>query len=234
MVVALPSGVDGASWWALALSTDDERLLAGLHRRDEDAFRELLERYDPLLRRVARRFVSSDTAAAEAVSDTWVAVVRGIDRFEGRSSLRTWLVRVLTNQAIDRGVRESRQVPTADLDGSSSFEDDHGGFAPGAFRPPDAPVWPGHWASPPVDWATLPAERLEGAELLDQVRAAAAALPERQRLVFVLRDVEGWSAAEVADALELTEGNQRLLLHRARGKVRAALDAYLSDGEVAR
>ncbi|MFN8017132.1 MAG: RNA polymerase sigma factor [Acidimicrobiales bacterium] len=218
----------------MPLSPDDERLLAGLHRRDEDAFRELLDRYDPLLRRVARRFVSSDTAAAEAVADTWVAVVRGIDRFEGRSSLRTWLVRVLTNQAIDRGVRESRQVPTAGLAEPGTYEEDHGGFAAAAFRPADAPAWPGHWASAPIDWATLPAERLEGAELLDQVRAAAAALPERQRLVFVLRDVEGWSSAEVAEALELTEGNQRLLLHRARGKVRAALDAYLASAEVAR
>lgn len=229
MTVVISLASRPASWWPVPLSPDDERLLAGLRQRDEAAFGELLDRYDQLLRRVARRFVSTDSAADDAVADTWVAVVSGIDRFEGRSSLRTWLVRVLSNQAIDRGVRDARQVPTAGLGDEPSFDDDHGGFPAAAFRP-DIDRWPGHWATLPADWSTQPAERFDGTELVDQVRAAVALLPERQRQVFVLRDVEGWSAGEVAEALDLTEVNQRVLLHRARGRVRVALDRYLSGG----
>lgn len=201
---------------------DDVEFVERLKRRDESAFRELLDRYDPMLRRIARRFVQSEAAVDEAVSDTWIGVIRGIDRFEGRSSFRTWLVRVLSNTAIDRGVRESRQIPT-------DFADEHAGFSADMFAPADDPEWPGHWRSSVTDWSTAPSERLDANELFDQLRVALDGLPERQRCVYVLRDVEGWSSSEVAHALDLTEVNQRVLLHRARGRVRAHIDSYLTS-----
>lgn len=204
---------------------DEVEFVERLKERDEHAFRELLDRYDSMLRRIAWRFVNSEAAVDEAVAETWVGVVRGIDRFEGRSSLRTWLVRVLSNTAIDRGVREARQVPT-------DFAEQHGGFPADHFAPPTAGEWPGHWSTSVRDWSTLPGESLQARELHDELREAIGRLPVRQRCVYVLRDVEGWSAGEVASALDLTEVNQRVLLHRARGRVRADIDRYLAEAVV--
>ena len=207
---------------------DDAALVAGLRAGDEMAFAELLERFDVLLRRVARRFVSTDAVAQEVVGDTWVAVIRGIDRFEGRSSLKTWLVRILSNQAMTRGAREARQLPFSSL-GPSVDADERGGFEANRFRASDDAQWPRHWASDVGDWGRQPIDHTLDAELADRVRLAVADLPEQQRIVFTLRDIEGWTSAEVIDALQITEGNQRVLLHRGRGRVREALGRYFDE-----
>jgi RNA polymerase sigma-70 factor (ECF subfamily) len=201
---------------------DDAAVVAALRAGDEAAFVRLVETLDPLLRRIARQYVSSDAAAADVVGDTWLAVVKGLDRFEGRSSLRTWIVRILMNQARTRGVRDQRSVPFSSVGG---VDEDHAGFDPDRFQA-DGPL-AGAWSRPPADWSTVPADRLEAAETRALVQAAIDGLPDPQRAVIMLRDVEGWSAAEVCDALGLTDGNQRVLLHRARGAVRRALAEYL-------
>ncbi len=206
-----------------AASSDDLALVEALRAGDEAAFTKLVRAYDPMLRRIARNYVATDAIAGEVVQDTWLAVVEGLDRFEGRSSLRTWIVRILMNQARTRGVREKRSTPFASIAG----EDDPGGFDPDRFVRSGGGAR--SWLQPPADWASLPADRLEAAETRDVVRMAIAMLPEQQQLVITLRDVEGWTSAEVRDALELSEVNQRVLLHRARGVVRRALDSYLES-----
>lgn len=204
---------------------DDGALVAALRQGDEVAFGWLLDRYDRSLRCLARTFVSTPAAADEVVQETWLAVVEGIDRFEGRAALKTWLHRILVNRARTRGTRDKRSVPF------SSLADDGLGptFPPDRFLPPDDPRWPGHWAVPPTPWDELPADRLEAVETLRVVRAAIAALPQPHRTVITLRDVEGWSAPEVCAVLDLTAGNQRVVLHRARARVRAAIEAHLTE-----
>jgi len=209
------------------LFADDATLIAGLQARDEAAFAFLLDRYHALLLRVARRFVSSDAVAEEVVSETWVGVIRGIDRFEGRSSVKTWLVRILSNQAITRGVREARSVPVSTL---AAPEERHGGFDVDDFA--TGGRYPGHWreSGTVARWGSEPMDSTLARELRDVIGRATSSLPDAQREVFTLRDVEGWTSTEVADALEITAGNQRVLLHRARTRVRIEIDDYLALG----
>jgi RNA polymerase sigma-70 factor, ECF subfamily len=209
------------------LSPDDRRLVAGLRAGDEASFEELIERYHPALVRLAMSFVSSRAVAEDVAQDAWLGVLRGIDRFEGRSSLRTWLFRILVNTAKTRGVRESRSIPFAALGG----RDDEGGPAvdPGRFLPADDPAFPGAWASPPRSWEGVPEAELLGRETLDVIDGAIDRLPPAQRQVIRLRDIDGLSAREVSDLLELSDANERVLLHRARSKVRRALEEYLSE-----
>jgi RNA polymerase sigma-70 factor (ECF subfamily) len=178
---------------------DDRTLVAALRGGDEAAFALLFDRHDRALRRLARTFVATQAAADEVVQETWLAVVEGIDRFEGRSSLRTWITRILMNRARTRGVRDKRSVPF------SSVADPT--FPPDRFLPP---------------------EQVEARETLDRVQAAIEDLPSLHRRVITLRDVDGWSPHEVCAVLDLTPGNQRVVLHRARARVRAALEAYLT------
>ncbi len=203
----------------------DELLVAGLRAGDEDAFAELLDRYDALLRRLARRFVASGAVADDVVGETWLAVVRGIDRFEGRSSLKTWLVRIMSNQAMTGWAREARTVPVSSLVGDGA----PGGFDRSLFE--RGGRWSGHWLSQGWvdDWSRAPLDGVLAVELRAVIEHETARLPASQRAVFTLHDIEGWSSAEVADALQLTEGYQRVLLHRARSRVRAALDRYLAS-----
>jgi RNA polymerase sigma-70 factor (ECF subfamily) len=203
--------------------SDDAVLVAALRAGDEAAFAWLVDRYDAMLRRLARNYVSSAAVAGEVVQDTWLAVLLGIDRFEGRSSLKTWLFRILMNKARTRGVREHRSVPV-----SSIADDDYDtpGFGPHRFRPADDPEAAGHWSSLPLRWEDQPQERLASREVLDRVQDAIAALPANLRQVLVLRDIEGWSSGEVCDVLSLSPSNQRVLLHRARAKVRGDLESY--------
>jgi RNA polymerase sigma-70 factor (ECF subfamily) len=207
----------------------DAPLLDGLRARDEAAFAELVDRYGPSMLRVARMHVRDRAVAEEVVQETWLAVLDGIDRFEGRSSLKTWLFTILTNRAKTRAVRERRTVPVSALAANEA-----GGSEPAVdperFVDAAAERFASSWSAPPPTWSTLPEERLLSQETLARVAAAIEDLPEAQREVIRLRDVEGWSAAEVAAALEITDGNQRVLLHRARSKVRAALESYLEDG----
>jgi RNA polymerase sigma-70 factor (ECF subfamily) len=204
---------------------DDARLLQRLLAGDEDAFMRLVERYGPAMLRVATSLVRSRSVAEEVVQDTWVAVLRGIERFEGRSSLKTWLFRILVNRARSQYAREARSVPVSAL----AAPDDEGGDGDLLDGLDPQTGW---WIASPRPWSDCPVERLLSAETDACVRAAIAALPAAQRRVIELRDVEGWSAAEVCDLLELSEGNQRVLLHRARTKVRRALDAHLAAAEL--
>lgn len=187
----------------------------------------LVDLLNPSMLRVARAHVSSQAVAEEVVQDAWLGALRGLDRFEGRSSVKTWLFSIVINQAKARGVREQRTVPFASLvrqetDGSFSAVD------PSRFHPASDERLPGHWASPPTRWDELPADRLETLETLDLIHATISELPPAQRLVITLRDIEGCDSAEVCAALELTQTNQRVLLHRARSRVRAALESHLA------
>ena len=199
----------------------DEQILAALKRGDERAFCQLVERHQGLMLRVARRYVRSAAVAEEVVQETWLGVINGLDRFEGRASLKTWIFRILTNRALSRAEREGRMVPFSSLAG-----DDEPAVDPDRFRP-EGDRWPGGWKSFPSSWDALPEERLLARETLALVGEAIAGLPERQYLVIQMRDIEGWSAAEVCQALAISEANQRVLLHRARSKVRRCLEAYL-------
>jgi len=206
----------------------DARLLEALRRGDEDAFRDLVREHTPFLMRLVMMHVPSRAIAEEVVGDTWEAVLKGLDRFEGRSSLRTWIASIALNKARTRGTREGRIVPFALL--RRRYEEgggpavDHDRFQ---GRRGERPGW---WASPPAAWEE-PERQLEAAETRDVMLRAIRDLPPRQREVIALRDLAGWDAAEVCNALDLTETNQRVLLHRARSKVRAALEEHLEPNE---
>jgi RNA polymerase sigma-70 factor (ECF subfamily) len=203
---------------------DDAVVVAALRRGDEAVFTELVNAYSTPLLRVAQDFVRTRAVAEEVVQETWLAVLNGIDRFEGRSSLKTWLYRILVNKAKTRGVREARTVPFSAFD----VEGEEPAVPENRFRAPDN-QWPGHWASPPRALDTVPEERLLGREARERIAEALTTLPDTQRIVVTLRDVAGWDSDEVCDALELSEGNQRVLLHRGRAKLRAALEQYLEE-----
>lgn len=207
-------------------SPDELRLIAALRERDESAFAELIERYHSSLVRLAMSFVSSRAVAEEVAQEAWLGVLKGIDRFEGRSSLRTWIYRILTNTAKTRAQREARSIPFASLGG----DDDEPAVDPGRFLPA-GDRGAGHWTSFPQRWDELPESRLLSVETRSVIDRAIEQLPPTQRQVIRLRDVQGFSSAEVCDLLELSEANQRVLLHRARSKVRRALEAYLSEDE---
>jgi RNA polymerase sigma-70 factor (ECF subfamily) len=205
------------------LTPADARLVDGLRRKDESAFADLMRMYGAAMLRVAQMYVSSRAVAEEVVSEAWLAVLNGIDRFEGRSSLKTWLFRIVANTAKTRGVREARTIPLSALggdEGESAVDVDRF-FGPGAR-------FPGHWSAPPQTWAGAPEERLIADETLGVIERAIEQLPPLQAAVITMRDVEGFSADEVRNALDISETNQRVLLHRARSKVRRALEEYLA------
>jgi len=202
-------------------SPAESQLLEALRAGDEAAFAELVRSYHASLLRVARIFVSSRAAAEEVVQETWEAVLKGIDRFEGRSSLKTWIFSILANRAKTKAKRERRTIPFSELEPTRVPE---AALGPERFRGADDPRWPGHRAVPPQPW---PEDRLLAGETRQRLAGAIEELPPSQRAVISLRDVEGWSAEEVCNALDLTETNQRVLLHRARSKVRKALEDYL-------
>jgi RNA polymerase sigma-70 factor (ECF subfamily) len=198
---------------------DDHVLVERLRNRDERAFMELVDRYGASMLRVAMSFVRSRAVAEEVVQDAWIGVLRGIDRFEGRSSLKTWIFRILVNNAKTRGEREARSVPFTAVVDEPAVE-------PERFLGADHPLFPGGWSSPPQSW---PEEKLEAREVRDVIDDVVAELPLQQRQVITLRDVLGFDAEETCNALGLTEVNQRVLLHRARSRVRRALERYMES-----
>ena len=204
----------------------DAELIAALRAGDENAFGELVERLHPSLVRVARLYVSSDAVAQEVAQETWLGVLNGLDRFEERSSLKTWIFRILTNVAKTRGMREGRSVPFSAAGGA---DDDEAAVDPDRFIPAEAERAPRHWAIPPAIWSTEPDERLLAGEVRELIFRTIETLPPNQRAAIVLRDVEGWSADEVRNELGVGETNQRVLLHRARSRVRQALEDYFRD-----
>jgi RNA polymerase sigma-70 factor (ECF subfamily) len=222
--VAEPSEIPREA--APPLAEADRLLLERLRAGDEDAFMELVRRYSASMLRVARMYVPSQAVAEEVVQETWLGVLRGLDRFEGRSSLKTWVFRILVNTAKTRAQREGRTIPFSALQDASRIPEPS--VEPERFLPDDHPSDPGGWSAPP---RALPEERLLAAETRDMIAAAIDALPASQRAVISLRDVEGWSSDEVRNALDISEVNQRVLLHRARSRVRRALEDYLAPPE---
>jgi RNA polymerase sigma-70 factor (ECF subfamily) len=196
----------------------DDVLVPRLRAGDGAAFRDVVACYHPTMVRVAETYVPSRAVAEEVVQDTWIAVMRGLGGFERRSSLKTWMFRILANQARTRGERERRTVPMSSL---AAELDDEPSVSPERFR---GPPGRGHWAEPPERWSDQPEARVLSGATFEVVAQTVMALPENQRRVIVLRDIEEWSSEEVCDLLDLSEVNQRVLLHRARSRVRAALE----------
>ena len=200
---------------------DDPELLSRLRHGDEATFAGVVRGWSPMMLRVARGHLSTDASCEEVVQETWMAVIRGLDGFEGRSSLRTWVFRILTNLAKTRGVREARTVPMSAADGTGPTVD------PDRFRPASDEL-PHNWTpvGAPVAWQPGPEQAAVAAETRRLLGAALQDLPDRQREVVTLRDVHGLSSDEVCAALDLTAANQRVLLHRGRARLRAVLEDY--------
>ena len=207
-----------------ALEEEEERLLAALRAGDEGAFTRLVGRYHGSLIRTVMAYVRDRDVAEEVVQETWIAVVKGLDRFEGRSSLGTWIFRIATYQARSRGQRERRTIPLSVLDSGP----EEPSVDPGRFRGPDDP-WAGGWLSPPANWGPDASERLLARETQQVIASTLGDLPETQRTVMSLRDIQGWSSDEVCEALDISPGNQRVLLHRARSRVRGAIERYVAQ-----
>jgi len=210
----------GCGIWGMIDIGEEARLVEALRRGDEQVFMALVDRYQASLLKVALVFLGNPSTAEEVVQEAWVGVLQGLTRFEGRSSLKTWIFGILMNVIRKRRDHDGRLPPTA------AFDDDLGSG--------EAAVEPGrfgstrHWSVPPASWAGLPEARLLSRETVAQVRAAITALPANQRAVITLRDVEGMSAIEACNVLSISETNQRVLLHRARSRVRQALEPYLT------
>jgi RNA polymerase sigma-70 factor (ECF subfamily) len=202
----------------------DNELAARLRAGDDAAFAGLVDAWSSGMLRLARSFVSTDESAAEVVQEAWLAVIEGIARYEGRSSLRTWVYRILVNVAKRRGARENRSIPWSSL--SRTDEDAGPTVDPDQFRGPGEP-YAGHWREFPAPWPTPEHQALAG-EIRSQVIATLAALPDRQLIVITLRDVEVYSSDEVCSILDISPGYQRVLLHRARAFVRAGLEDYFA------
>ncbi len=202
------------------------QLIQALRAGDEAAFTTLVEGHYASMVRIAMIYVPTQQVAEEVVQETWIAVLKGLDNFEGRSSLKTWIFTILTNRAKTRAQREGRYVPL-ELPDEQDFEP---AVTPDRFRPADDPQWPHHWwpDQKPQTWDNIPENHLLSSETHHYIMEAIEALPANQREVIRLRDVEGFSAAEVCNIMSLTETNQRVLLHRARSRVRKALESYLT------
>ncbi|MFL5618021.1 MAG: RNA polymerase sigma factor [Gemmatimonadaceae bacterium] len=211
-----------------SLPLDEADLIDALTRRDEAAFVQLVTRYQAPLLRLALVYAGSRAVAEEIVQETWLGVLQGIERFEGRSSFKTWLFRILVNRAKSRGEREGRTTPFSALEGAA-LDASEPALPADRFLPPDHPEWPSHWAVPPRSWGASPEEQLLQRETLALAEQAIALLPPAQREVITLRDVEGASSEDVCNVLGITETNQRVLLHRARSRVRAALERHLEN-----
>src|SRR4051812_6092775 len=203
-----------------AIVLPDAEVVTALRRGEESVFADLVDAYSGGLLRMAQMYVRDRAVAEEVVQETWLAVLRGIDRFEGRSSLKTWIYRILINTAKTRGQRESRSIPF-----SAAAAADEPAVDPDRFLGADHQL-AGGWMLGPSEWQTPEEELLQG-ETRDAILAAIEELPESQRAVITMRDVEGFDTDEVSEALGITDGNQRVLLHRARSKVRAAIEKQL-------
>lgn len=207
----------------------ERALVEHLRRGDEAAFGDLLDRHAASMLRLALVHCSSRAVAEEVVQETWLVVIAGLHRFESRSSLKRWIFAILVNQAKTRGVRERRVVPFAAL--AAAEDTGEAAVEPDRFEPADHERSPRHWATPPRRWEESPEQSLDSAQTLQVVRDAVDRLPPLQRLVMTMRDLEEWEAEEVCDALTISASHQRVLLHRARTRVRAVLECHF-DGEL--
>ena len=205
----------------------EEQLLTELRNGDEEAFCTLVRWHTPSMTRVAMAFVSRRAIADEVVQETWLNVVRSLDAFQARSSLRTWIYAILGNCARRRAEQEQRLVPLSEIAANEASGDEFGVSRDRFF---DSGRWAGMWSTAVSRWEDLPEERLVSSELRAALLEAIDALPRMQRAVITLRDVEGWSSEEVCNYLGLASGNQRILLHRARAAARLAIERYVEEG----
>src|SRR3989442_6189164 len=224
---AIQQHIAGSQSPGSVVSEEDLRLVEALRSGNESAFVSLIDMYHSSMLRLAMVFVPSNAVAEEVVQEAWMGVLQGLNRFEGRSSLKTWIFRILTNRAKTRAHREGRSVPFSSL---PEFNSDlpEPAVDPDRFKGPDQ-QWPGHWISFPRSWDEIPEERMLSQETLTRIQDAIDALPPGQREVITLRDIEGCPSSETCNLLGVSEANQRVLLHRARSRVRRALERYFEE-----
>jgi len=226
-VSAVQQTINGTNLTDVVASAGDLYLIEQLRNGNEDAFVTLINRYAPAMLRLAMVYVRARAVAEEVVQETWLGILEGLGRFEGKSSLKTWMFRILTNCAKTRAQREGRSIPFSSLE---DIDTDHAEHAvdPDRFLPVDH-RWPGHWVSFPSNWEEMPEDRILSQEASDCINRTIEALPPNQREIITLRDIEGWKAEETCSFLGISEVNQRVLLHRARSKVRGVLEQYFEE-----
>jgi RNA polymerase sigma-70 factor (ECF subfamily) len=219
--------ITGTNLAGVVASADDLYLIEQLRSGNEAAFVALIDRYASAMLRLAMVYVTAWAVAEEVVQETWMAVLEGLNRFEGRSSLKTWMFRILTNCAKTRAQREGRSIPLSSLsDMDTDYPEptvDSDRFLPADHQ------WSGHWVSFPANWEDMPEDRALSQETRTCIDRAIEALPPNQRVIITLRDIEGWGSEEACTFLGISEVNQRVLLHRARSKVRGVLEKYFED-----
>ena len=217
----------GTNLAGVVASADDLYLIEQLRNGNEAAFEALIDRYATAMLRLAMVYVRAWAVAEEVVQETWLAVLESLGRFEGRSSLKTWMFRILTNCAKTRARREGRSIPFSSLADIDTDNAEHA-VNPDRFLPADH-QWSGHWVSFPSNWKEMPEERLLSQETRARINRAIEAVPPNQREIIILRDIEGWTSEETCTFLGISEVNQRVLLHRARSKVRRVLEKYFEE-----
>ena len=217
----------GTNLAGVVASADDLYLIEQLRNGNEAAFEALIDRYATAMLRLAMVYVRAWAVAEEVVQETWLAVLESLGRFEGRSSLKTWMFRILTNCAKTRARREGRSIPFSSLADIDTDNAEHA-VNPDRFLPADH-QWSGHWISFPSNWQEMPEERLLSRETRARINRAIEALPPNQREIITLRYIEGWTSEETCALLGISEVNQRVLLHRARSKVRRVLEKYFEE-----
>jgi RNA polymerase sigma-70 factor, ECF subfamily len=210
---------------ANALTQDEHVLIAQLRQGDETAFLQLVGQHHRALLRAARAYVPDQAVAEEVVQETWLGVLRGLPNFKGRSSLKTWIFQIMINRAITRGQREARTVPFSAL-ATPERAESHPAVDPSRFAGPNS-EYPDHWTAAPRPWDMNPEQLFLSGECRQHIEDAITALPPVQQQVILLRDVEGWESEEVCNALGISESNCRVLLHRARSRVRQVMEDYL-------
>jgi RNA polymerase sigma-70 factor (ECF subfamily) len=226
-VSTLQQPINGTNLTDVVASADDLYLIEQLQNGNEDAFVALIDRYAPAMLRLAMVYVRAWAVAEEVVQETWLGILEGLGRFEGRSSLKTWMFRILTNCAKTRAQREGRSIPFSSLEEIDTDHTEHA-VDPDSFLPVDH-RWSGNWVSFPSNWEEMPEDRILSQETSDCINRAIEALPPKQCEIITLRDIEGWKAEETCSFLGISEVNQRVLLHRARSKVRGVLEQYFEE-----
>lgn len=225
-----PSTMGASLPTASVAPAEDLHLVEKLRDGNETAFVSLIDRHSASMLHLAMVYIPNRAVAEEIVQEAWIGVLQGLKRFEGRSSLKTWIFRILTNCAKTRAQREGRSVPFSSLPEFDADDSSEPSVEPDRFQGPDG-QWPGGWVSFPRSWDEIPEERLLSQETLTHVSRAIDALPPHQREVITLRDIEGWSSDEICSFLSVSEANQRVLLHRARAKVRRELEQYFEEAQ---
>jgi RNA polymerase sigma-70 factor (ECF subfamily) len=220
--------ISGGGGTVAPVAGTEEEVLAALRRGDEEAFAALVAKYNAMLMRLAMMYVRDRSVAEDVVQETWIGFLESLNRFEGRASIKTWIFRILINTAKKRLRGDRRSIPFSSL-GPEAFEQAEPAVDPERFLGPEHSRWPHHWRSTPADWGGMPESRLVSNETIGMVESAIESLAPAQREVITLRDIEGWTSDEVCNVLGITDTNQRVLLHRARSKVRRELEKYFDD-----